>query len=152
MRKLQRDKDIIPADKGNATVIMDRSEYTRKMEDLLRDETYEKLKKDPTSQTETKVHRALKKLEEKGYISKSQWLYLAPRHSTPPQIYGLPKVHKEGTPLRPIVAAIGSPTHPLAKKLASILAPLSGNTASHVWNSADFVERIQQNPLKMTAW
>ena len=118
------------------------------MEDLLRDETYEKLKKDPTSQTETKVHRALKKLEEKGYISKSQWLYLAPRHSTPPQIYGLPKVHKEGTPLRPIVAAIGSPTHPLAKKLASILAPLSGNTASHVWNSADFVERIQQTPLE----
>ena len=51
------------------------SEYTRKMEDLLRDETYEKLKKDPTSQTEPKVHRALKKLEEKGCI----W-HLATQH------------------------------------------------------------------------
>ena len=101
---------------------------------------------DPTSQTETKVHRALKKLEEKGYISNNQWLYLAPRHSTPTQIYGLPKVHKEGTPLCPIVAAISSSTHPLTKKLASILAPLSGNTASHVWNSADFVERIPTDP------
>ena len=66
MRKLQKDKDIviIPADKGNATVVIDRSEYTRKMEDLLRDEAYEKLRKDPTSQIETKVFQALKKLEE----------------------------------------------------------------------------------------
>ena len=64
-----------------------------------------------------------------------------PHHSTRPQIYGLPNIHKEGTPLRPIMASIGSPTHPLAKKLASILAPLSGNTTSHVWNSVDFMER-----------
>ena len=150
MRKLQKDKDIviIPDDKGNATVVMDRSEYTRKMDDLLRDEAYEKLRKDPTSQIETKVFQALKKLEEKGYISNSQRLYLAPRHSTPPQIYGLPKVHKDRNPLRPIVAAIGSPTHPLAKKLASILAPLAGNTTSHVRNSVDFVEHIQQTPLE----
>ena len=58
MRKLQRDKDIviIPADKGNATVVMDLSEYTRKIEDLLRDESHEKFKKDPTSQTKTRVH------------------------------------------------------------------------------------------------
>ena len=36
----------------------------------------------------------------------------------------------------------------LAKKLASILAPLAGNTTSHVRNSVDFVERIQQTPLE----
>ena len=65
-----------------------------------------------------------------------------------PQIYGLPKVHKEGIPLRPIVAAIGLPIHPLAKKLASILAPLSGNTFSHVRNTVDFVEHIQQTHLE----
>lgn len=49
--KLQRDKDVIivPADKGNSTVIMDRSDYTKKMEELLKNDTYDKLKKDPTN-------------------------------------------------------------------------------------------------------
>ena len=32
----------------------------------------------------------------------------------PPRLYGLPKIHKEDVPLRPIVSAIGSPTYNLS--------------------------------------
>ena len=32
------------------------------------------------------------------------------------------------TPMRPIVSAIGSPSYKLAKELARILTPLTGNT------------------------
>ena len=65
VKKLQKDKDIIivAADKGNATMIMDRPDYTKNMEDLLKDDTYEKLKKDPTNRIETKGSNALKKLQ-----------------------------------------------------------------------------------------
>ena len=154
VRKLQ-DKDIIivPADEGNATVIMDHPDYTKKMEDLLKDGAHEKLKKDLTNRIETKVSNALKKLEERGYIDNKQRAALTPRHSAPPQVYGLPKVHKKGILVRPIMAAIGSLTHLLAMKLLSILAPLAGNTTFHVRNSTNFIERIQETPLrKANTW
>ena len=41
----------------------------------------------------------------------------------PPRLYGLPKIHKEDVPLRPIVSAIGSPTYTLAKHLTGLLKP-----------------------------
>ena len=58
----------------------------------------EKLKKDPTTKIETKDSNALKKLEERGFITNKQQLALKPNHLTPQQIYGLPKVNKEGIP------------------------------------------------------
>ena len=48
------------------------------------------------------------------------------------------------------MAAIGSPTHQLARELAKILAPLAGRSPSHVRNSADFVNQIHHVPLEET--
>ena len=50
---------------------------------------------------------------------------------TPPgavssKFYGLPKVHKAGNPLRPIVSSTGTATYQSAKELARILKPLVG--------------------------
>ena len=59
-----------------------------------------------------------------------------------PQIYGLPKIHEEGVPLRPIVCTIGSPNYVYAKELARILSSLTGGTSSFVKNSTNFVEKI----------
>ena len=55
------------------------------------------------------------------------------RYSDPPQMYGLPKVHKENIPMRPIVSTISSPTYRLAKELARILTPLTGKN-SYAYN------------------
>ncbi|XP_070395454.1 uncharacterized protein [Dermacentor albipictus] len=50
---------ILPADKGNATVLLNRTDYRDKMLSLLADEaTYSRLKKDPT----LKIQRELQKL------------------------------------------------------------------------------------------
>jgi hypothetical protein len=38
-----------------------------------------------------------------------------------PKIYGQPKIHKSDIPLRPIVNAIGAPTHALSHFLAEKL-------------------------------
>ena len=38
-----------------------------------------------------------------------------------PKFYGLPKIHKQGTPLRPIVSCCGSVTYGVAKEVTKIL-------------------------------
>ena len=134
LKDLRNDEDIVilGADKGNATVVLDRSDYVMKMNQMLEDDTYRVLKKDPTAKVEARVTRALKELERKGCISEKERKHLSLQCSTPPQIYGLPKIHKDGIPLRPIVSAIGSPTYQLAKTLARILTPLAGKTSSYI--------------------
>ena len=57
----------------------------------------------------------------------------------------MPKIHKEGVPLRPIVSNIGAPTYQLSKHLAALLGQLTGNSTHHVKNSTQFVQIL--NPI-----
>ena len=68
---------------------------------------------------------------------------MRPSGSQPPMIYGLPKIHKESIPLRPIVSCIGSPTYKLAKHIVSIITPLVGQTSSFVKDSRHFVRIVR---------
>ena len=47
----------------------------------------------------------------------------------PPKFYGLPKIHKTGTSLRPIVSHRGSVTYGVAKVLTKVLKPLVGKSS-----------------------
>ena len=51
---------ILPADKGNATVLMTRDEYNIKLENLLNTDMYIRLKKDPTHAQEARISRILR--------------------------------------------------------------------------------------------
>ena len=64
------------------------------------------------------------------------------------KFYELPKIHKPGIPLRPIVSSIGAATYNTAKELAKILKPLIGMSAHHVHNTRDFVDQIKEVRLK----
>ena len=138
---------ILTADKGSATVVMNRSEYTEKIEDLLKDPVYRKITKDPTSATERKITRELKKLEQEKHITKTLMNRLKPTASRPPKLYGLPKIHKSDVPLRPIVSCIGSPTYQLVKHVTSSITQLTGQTSSFVKNSRHFVEMMEEERL-----
>ena len=62
-----KDEVILPADKGNTTVVMERGDYDRKVRELLDDtSTYRKLPKDPTPTQESKISRKLKWLGNHG--------------------------------------------------------------------------------------
>ena len=61
--------------------------------------------------------------------------------------YGLPKIHKTGIPLRPIVSFINSPTYDLSSYLAKILSPVVGNTVNTVKNSLEFADFIRGKTL-----
>lgn len=65
MRQLSIDKDIVvlQADKGRGSVVMNRSDYSTKMQAMLGDrDTYQPLTKDPTTSLENKMNRILMKL------------------------------------------------------------------------------------------
>jgi hypothetical protein len=110
---------LLPADKGNAAVVLGTSDYNKKIATLLQDKAYAKLKKDPTESIESKTVLLLKKSPFPEEVCQQ----VRPQGSRQPRLYGLPKIHKPGVPLRPIVSTIGSPTYRLAQHLAP-LTPL----------------------------
>nr|VZI40988.1 unnamed protein product [Spirometra erinaceieuropaei] len=57
------------------------------------------------------------------------------------RFYGLPKVHKDGAPLRPIVSLKGTPTYGLAKWLFRRLKILTAESDTTVSSSAQFLEK-----------
>ena len=60
-----------------------------------------------------------------------------------PKLYGLPKIHKQGAPLRPIVSSIGSVTYTTSKHLSVILNCVKGKNGYAVKNSEDFAEKVR---------
>jgi hypothetical protein len=52
---------ILPAEKGNASVIIDTEQYNNKISELILSRNYSTLNKDPTTTTERKVYNTLKK-------------------------------------------------------------------------------------------
>jgi hypothetical protein len=129
---------VLPADKGNAAVVLSTEDYNRKIATLLEGNTYTKLKKDPTDSIERKTVLLLKKSQ----LGDEVCQLLRPLGSRPPRLYGLPKIHKTGVPLRPIVSTIGSPTYRLAQHLAGLLSYHTGHSPHHVKNSTDFVQTL----------
>ena len=61
---------------------------------------------------------------------------------------GFQKIHKKNNPLRPIVSSRGSVTYGVAKELARILKPLTGNTIHHVNNSSEYADDIKKIKLE----
>ncbi|KAG8239039.1 hypothetical protein J437_LFUL018288 [Ladona fulva] len=141
--RLHRKKEVVvlPADKGNATVLLPTKLYEEKMEKLLDDRTYRIISRDPTDSLVKKTTALLKK----SGIPDETIRSLRPQSPVSPRLYGLPKIHKEGVPLRPIVSAINSPTHLLAKYLARLLTPHVGESNHHVKNSAEFNDGLRSN-------
>ena len=97
------------------------------------------VKKDPTLKTEWKLSQIVGK--NKDLIPQTKYRLLIQHYSKLPHLYGLPKIHKNGIPLRPIVSNRGSACHPLSRFLVEIINPLTGES-SCVKNSSHFMERI----------
>ena len=60
-------------------------------------------------------------------------------------MYGLPKTHKEGTPLRPIPSMTGSSHHELGKWLAGLLQPVLERFLSHCISDSFTFAKTMQN-------
>ena len=127
---------------------MDKAEYNKKVEDLLNTETYKKIPEDPTNKQKSRLISILKNIKAEGGLSEETYRRLYPTGAVSPKFYGLPKIHKPGIPLRPIVSSTGTATYNTAKELARILIPLVGMSNHHVQNTRDFVEQLKEVRLK----
>ena len=118
---------------------------------MLNDEqTYMRLKRDPTPTYKKELVSALQELKEKGATDTKLYRKLYPTTDAPPRFYGLPKIHKEGVPLRPIVSTVNTITYQCAKHLADLITPVVGQSNSYVRNSQHFAEKMRESPVDDT--
>ena len=145
LEELRKDKTrmILTADKGVSIVVLDRDEYIKKAEDLLSQSSYKKISNDPTNRYKSRLITLLKKIKTEGGMDDATYRRLYPTGASPPKFYGLPKVHKSGMPLRPIVSSIGSVTYETSKELSRILKPLVGRSPHHVQNNQEFLKQLE---------
>ena len=152
IKSLRSNKHILitKLDKGSGVVILNRSEYDKKMVAILSDVTkFECLEPvnqlDNTAQNEIKLQRRLLQLVKSDDLPKTVYEVIRPTGSQRPRMYGLPKIHKQDVPCRPILSMIGSAQHELAKFLAALLQSILELYSTNCINdSFSFAEMIQQ--------
>ena len=129
-QKFLKNHDLVavPFDKGIGFCVMHRQNYNSKLDPIIdlpqfiKVEEKRKNAKHPILKEEDRVVSVLMDLKKKGKISEELLSELRPTGSQPPRLYGLAKVHKDGTPLRPIVSMPGSAYQRVAKKIAAWLS------------------------------
>ena len=127
-------------------VVMDRNDYHRKADALLEESTYQTIPNDPTNKYKTRLIALLKSIKAEGGINETTYKKLYPTGAGSPKFYGLPKIHKTGTPLRPIVSSIGGVTYSTSKELSRILRPLVGKSPHHIQNNQEFIQHLWASP------
>ena len=112
---------VLTADKGVALVVMKKEDYEKKAEELLNQTTYKNITNDPTTRYINKLINILKTIKTQGGISQALYRKLYTTGAGSPKIYGLPKIHRKETWLRPKVSSIGAVSYASSKELARIL-------------------------------
>ncbi|CAK1596620.1 unnamed protein product [Parnassius mnemosyne] len=141
-----RENDLIvtKADKGNTVVIMESSGYSQKVNDVIQGDDFELLESDPTKKFTSDIKLCI---QQSSYVFPDHNLSrsnLVPMNPQAPILYGLPKIHKEHVPIRPVVSYIGAPAYFLAKKLNSLLREKSGfNPTYSLKNGLDLISKIK---------
>ena len=121
---------IMKADKGQTVVIMYRNVYVEKMKVILDDRS-----KFVTVSEEDVLSR-LGKFQSflyrnfKSILSEREYKDIYPSASNIPVMYGLPKIHKTGAPLRPILSMVGCFNHAFAQWIGRQLGEL--RQAKHI--------------------
>ena len=153
LKDLKADETITVTrpDKGKGTVILDKMEYIEKVNAILNDPSkFQMLTEDPftvITKAEDKLQRFLRLLLIEKVITKENYKLLFPSGSSPGILYGLPKVHKTGCPIRPILSAISTFNYNLAKFLVPFLEPVTHNEFT-ITNTYEFVSDLSNIDFK----
>lgn len=134
---------IITPDKSNKTIIIDKKIYEEKMKAHLSDTTtYKKIKNDPTNITQNKNNDIIKRWHKLKYITEQEKRHLTIHNAQPPKMYGLLKIHKEGMPIRPVIAHTQAPLYNLSKFLSNTLKNIAFKNQFYIQNSFTFKKTI----------
>ena len=139
---------ITKPDKGRATVIMNKHDYITKTHTILNDsskftvigpiETHDK-----TAKIEEQLCNYFKELVLLKQITQTESDSFSPIGSARPRMYGLPKIHKAGCPVRPILSMCGSPQYKVSRWICRLLQPVLDMYSTYVvkdsFEFADFL-------------
>ena len=141
-KSLRENPDIVirRADKSNIFVILNKTDYTKKIDDVLKDGSkFQKITKNPCDQIKSKINKLIDRtVTETG---KPVPLKKIVGDYSPGYIYGNVKTHKEGEKLRPIISQITTPTYHTAKQLDNIIKVYLPQ-GKMLKSSAEFVDLI----------
>lgn len=153
--RLKNNQNIIikPADKGGATVIMNKVDYKSEAERQLNNNKYYKeITVGLAESNKSKIEEILRSILNKKYINQSQFNYLnGPSEYNLRKFYLLPKIHKppskwpspnmpEG---RPIVSDTESESARSAEFIDSIINPMALDNPYIIKNTYEFIDKIR---------
>ncbi|XP_065356466.1 uncharacterized protein LOC135962995 [Calliphora vicina] len=148
IKKHEKDIIITTADKGNKTVILYRRDYMEKMYQLLDDKsTYRKIEIDPTTSLQKRNNNLITQLGKDGYITRYEKFNMTTQAAAAPELYGLPKIHKDGIPLRPISASMKVPCYSLSKYIGTILRNIV-SPKYNIQNSVELKRKLESVSLE----
>jgi len=163
LQEFKNDQSIIikPADKGGATVILNKDAYLREADRQLSNENYYTKLSQPIHKLNiSKINEILESMEAHDFINKKQLQYLRAEETNRARtFYLLPKIHKprakwpqpnmpEG---RPIVSDCGSESYRISQYIDSFIRPISIRHPSYIKDTYDFVSKIRNQEIPQNA-
>ena len=137
---------ITKADKGNSIVISYLNSYAEKVSNFIHKNGASEAKTNTTVKFQKELKHTLKLC--KTVINNEDKWKLTNLNPQTPNLRGLIKIHKEDTPIRPVVNYTQAPAYKLAKKLSNILetyVPLP--YVYNVQNSIHLMKDISDIPV-----
>ena len=148
LKKLAKDSNTVVSkfEKGNGVAILNTSDYEEKMLKILNDRTkIFPVEKDNNLQQLDQFQRYFCYLKGKGAHANENYQRIYPTSSATPTMYGLPKVHRDRTLIRPILASTGSFNHECAKWLSHILSPFRSHS-TNLKDTFSFIDKVKISP------
>ena len=127
----QKDNDLpaVPFEKACGSCVMKKSTYSEKLDEVLNSNRSQKIngpKDDIVIKNEKQINNSLQQLMKQGKISDKIYQRLRSTGSQPVRLYGLSKVQKKDTPLRPVLSKPGSSYENINRFLTSFFCKLPG--------------------------
>ena len=137
----------VPFDKGVGFCVMKKETYEKKLKDLLQAEKFNERKNLTDSvimKIEKDINIELLAMKKKGEISKAMYNRLRSTGAQSARLYGLAKVHKQGTPLRPVLSLPGSSYDNLNKTFAKYFYEIEGaNIETNTQMAREILEKTE---------
>lgn len=123
-------------------VVLNKNVYNNKVYEFIDENNIKKLRKDPTNKYVKELNNAINKCS--NLFNETTKRYLKPINARAPQLTGLPKIHKENMPMRPVVNYTSAPGYRVSKKLEQIIKHgLKIRNNNSVKNSYEFIEKMK---------
>ena len=143
--KSRNDIIIKRADKGGATVIMNKSGYYKEaLRQLNNTDNYIRENQNSTNTNEKIIESKLYDLVKTKDTTKKAAEKLVPKQSRTPYFYLLPKIHKPNNPGRPVISSSSSHTEKISAFVDDHIKPVAQQLSSYIQDTSDFLEKIKK--------